>query len=55
MFTLYNVRYCLIFIKIYVHNLFTIEPGQIISFPTGFLYGNMYLLHLFCKPITDED
>ena len=27
--------------KIYVHILFTIEPRQIYSFPTGSLYGHM--------------
>ena len=27
--------------QINVHNLFTIEPGQIVSLPTGSLYGHI--------------
>ena len=38
----------LVFIKIYVHNHFTIVAGQIVSFPKGSLYGHMCSTYYTC-------
>ena len=39
----------LLVVSSYLHqNLFTIEPGQIVSFPTGSLYGHMLSIYYNC-------